>query len=279
MASKISIFSFDDHVAFLQAHADGGIRGGRRKRSLTVWAKQLGYRSSRSFGMVLNGRRLPSAEMVQSLSRLLRLDEREHRYLELLVERRRAEAKQRPVAAIDGALRDLRRPVTPPTLIDARAFAVIADWHHLVIRQLLRSSTWRGGVAAISKRLGGKVKIEDVRDAIARMARLGLVKRDGGRWIATEASLHTKHDIPSSAYVMHHKQMLARTLEAIDHVASADREMTTTALLCEPARLDEAREMIRAFREDFVARFESTKAKDVFQLAVQFFPHTSSRGS
>jgi uncharacterized protein (TIGR02147 family) len=275
-SAKPSIFTFDDPVEYLKVRTSRGSDAERKtQHSLAVWARRLGYRSARSLGMILNGTRLPSPKMVERLSRLLALDEREHRYFQLLLEERRALAEHRSTDAIVRALVELRGRRSAAQVIEARAFAVIADWHHLVIRQLLRSTSWSGGMEAISRRLHGRVSGVDVRLAIKRLADLGLVVRRKGRFVATDVALHTKAVAPNAAYRIHHKQMLERAAEAIDQVDPSRRDLSTTTLLVDPARMAEAKDAIRAFREDFIARFECISSKEVYQIAVQFFPHTA----
>ena len=59
-----------------------------RKLSIKMLSSKLNYASDRSLGMVIKGQRTPSQDMIDRISRYLKLNELEHLYLINLVKKK-----------------------------------------------------------------------------------------------------------------------------------------------------------------------------------------------
>lgn len=229
--------------------------------------------------MVLKGQRLPSSEMVTRLSRFLGHDEREHRYLELLIEKERRELKALPVSETLKELKDLnKKKGGNQILIEANRFAYMSDWIHFVLRQLIQTRNFKEDYNWIATQLAGKVPVWDLRDAVGRMLKLGVLKRDpAGKLLVVDTDLTTTQDIPVEAVRNHVRQMILRGIEALQEIVPAQREISTVCLRFKKSDFEKARQEIRRFRDTFQQNFSSDDADSVFQINIQFFPHTRSK--
>ncbi len=70
--------------------------------------------------------------------------------------------------------------------------------------------------------------------------------------------------------------MAHRAIDALQEQTVEDREFCTGALRFDRRRTEEAKKVIREFREAFVSNFASDGVEDVAQVNVQFFFHTSN---
>ncbi len=78
----------DSPQEFISFMRDDYRRRGK-KISLQTWSQRLGYRSTRSLGMLVEGKRLPSTKMIELLAEDYGLLENEKRFLQLLVLRQK----------------------------------------------------------------------------------------------------------------------------------------------------------------------------------------------
>ncbi|MBI1860308.1 MAG: DUF4423 domain-containing protein [Deltaproteobacteria bacterium] len=234
---------------------------GGAERSLKEWSQRFGYRSHRSLGMVMSGKRLPTPKMVESISRYFHLDPGEHRSLELLVHEARTGEM-----AIHAQMGVLRQALTETELINLKDFAQISEWYMFVVKQLATTPSFRKHPEWIARRLRRKVDPRQLATALATLERLGLLKTKNVR---------TRNDIPSAALRMHHLQMLQRAAQSINQDPVTERENLSLTLRFDSKQMMSVKRYLREVREEFDRRFGSDTSEEVFQLLVHFFPQTS----
>jgi uncharacterized protein (TIGR02147 family) len=270
------IFDFADHRAFLRA-SQRKHPATNRAMTLEVWVKRLGYQSPRSVAMVLKGQRLPSRDLIEALSKDLKLDTPRMRYFELLVQRERHAQEGEKLDHIHRDIQELNPKNLKRKVLDESRLTPISDWHNLVVRQLVDLPGFQEDEAWISKRLRGKVSPEAIKQGIALMLRNGyLVRtREGKLELPGEEALITKQDVPSTDIRRHHAGMMQRAVEALVEQDVSAREFGTCTIRVDAKRLAEAKKAIREFQASFNARFSADESARVFQLNLQFFEHTN----
>lgn len=271
-----TIFKFADYREYLKVA--GGFYLTRRKRPITLdkWAEKLGYRSPRSIAMVLKGQRQPSSEMIFKISKEFDLNKDEQRYFELLVMLERKRKIGNGVQEVFVELEKINPNIPDQVAIDSKTFSYIAEWYHLVIKQLVGTPRFREDANWIRQRLRQKVTIEEVLKAKDTMLKLQILERDpkirslkvSGR------SLITGEDVPAAANRLHHKEMMDRAKEALEEQEVDNREFTSVTIQFDPSKLSEAKSTIRKFRDQFHKKFYSNNGEGVFQFNLQFFEHT-----
>jgi uncharacterized protein (TIGR02147 family) len=249
--------------------------GSQRRWTLERWSEQLGLRSHRTMGMVFDGTRLPSSEMVDRLAATLQLPQREKTHLELLAKIERCRQRGTDHEYLLNEIKRLRSPEAPALLLTEAQFRVIAEWHVLVVKQLLETSSFQEDPVWISRRLRGKVTPRQAAEALAILERAGHIERRDGRLLPrTRQRLTTAADVPSSTVRAHHRQMMERAAESLDELSVDQREFDSKTFRMNPSRLAEAKERLRAFRDAFLAEFGNDSGDHVFQLNSQLFEHT-----
>lgn len=224
--------------------------------------------------MVLSGQRLPSAEMIDRISRHFELKVSEHRYFELLVQLEKCRRKNSDPRSVIAELCRMRPDPTTAN-IDASSFAYIAEWYHFVIKQIIATDPKMNEPRLIVRSMRAGITEGEVRKALQTMMDLGIVsKGESGAWVVAGQRITTTQGIPDQALRKHHKGMITRALASIDESDFHNREITSITLRIDADRMVEAKKAIREFRDEFHRQFESVVSKNVYQLNFQLFEHT-----
>jgi uncharacterized protein (TIGR02147 family) len=156
-------------------------------------------------------------------------------------------------------------------------FAVISDWYHFAILELMQVKAFRPEASWIAKALG--LKVIEVDAAIERLERVGLLKIHGnGQWQDLSYGFSTSigPDMISTAHRRLQEQFLEKSAQALVCVPIQDRDHTTMTVAIDKSRLPVAREKIKRFRRS-LAKFlsEGDVLDDVFNLNIALFPLTN----
>ncbi len=273
-----SIFDFQDIKSYLLFVRRYLLVRRHKPITLEKWASRLGYRSPRSIAMVLKGQRLPSEDMVLLIAKDLGLGDKEKQYLRLLVRLEKLKTKNADLSEIYTQIEEIN-PKTGKIPIEANAFAYIAQWQHLVLRQLLSLKRSHSNIPWMIWQLRNKLSEGELMKTLETLTNLGMLKKISSGWKLLDSGVITGTDVPSKAIQLHHSQMMERAQEALQEQDVLDREFTSVTLGFPPEKIKEAKEMIRHFRDNFDKKFRTKNTDQVYQLNIQFFAHTRKRGS
>jgi uncharacterized protein (TIGR02147 family) len=146
-------------------------------------------------------------------------------------------------------------------------FRAISGWYHYAILELGEVEGFVADPRWLARRLG--LPVRDVRAAIARLARLGLLD---ARTLRKTTSNYSIRDVPSRAIRDFHRQMLARARRALARQSMEERDFSGVTMAIDPERLGEARARIREFRRELMEYLEAgPRRRAVYQLSVQLF--------
>lgn len=271
---------FESFLPLLESVNAWSSPGKRLTAGYRALSRKLGYRSERTVGMIRNGRRAPSTEFAQRLGKILGVTPNEQRYLDLLAKAEKRHATPQDRAATLQSLHDLRRRVSPKLVLAERDVNLIAHWYALPIKQMLAEEDFLATPEAISHRLRGKVAPKDIERAIAQMERIGVIAPTGTphKYRVVKEKITTTRDVPVAAIRLHHAEQMAQAREALREIPVGKREFASLTLKLDPARLAEAKGMIRQFIEDFDERFSTVNSREIYQVSIQCFPHTQGDG-
>jgi uncharacterized protein (TIGR02147 family) len=220
---------------------------------------------------ILSGKRKLSLEMAERISDRLGLDpETKAKLISSILKRRKTSAK---VAA---EARKLDKVGPDYKQLTNDAFHVISDWYHFAILNLRDCDDFKPDESWIAKRLN--IGLGEVRLAIARMERLGLIERREKSWVRTHAHLTTTHDVRSAGLRKGHRGIIDRAIDSLEKVEVADRDITNMTMAINPEKLPEAKAMLARFRKKFAKIMEQGNGRtEVYTVAIQLFPLTELR--
>jgi uncharacterized protein (TIGR02147 family) len=156
--------------------------------------------------------------------------------------------------------------------LQAELFELVANWHHFAIRNLIKTKDFKSDVRWIGGRLG--ISPIEVRSAIDRLKRVGLVKDGENGLEMCMDNIKTSQDIPSAALRRLHKQHMELAIVALEDVAIEQRDITGITMAIDKKRLPEAKQRIKDFRLSMSEFLEAGERKEVYHLGVQLFPLT-----
>ena len=272
----LDVFAYNQLSEFLGA-AKGSLLDSLDAGTLKELLTTGGYRSRSALANVFAGRSLPSPRLISLVAGKFGYSIHEVAYLNQLVEVARLDRRRLPTTAATAALERLNPRSHGQLELREDALAMISEWHHLVIKELIAIPGFMKNLDWIERRLRGKITPGQIMKSIAILKRLGLIKEDKKGKLKKEVEAVTSSiDIPSEALRRHHRGMIAKAIETIDEVPPPLREISSVTIAMKSSRMKEAKEEVASFRELFRKKYTSQTGDGVFQLNVQFFEHTDT---
>lgn len=163
------------------------------------------------------------------------------------------------------------------TFLSSREFQVIANWEHFAILDLVLLDTFRYDFAWMAAQLG--LKEVDVRIAVDRLLKLGMLKEESGTLVKTQTAFSNDlgPNITSLAKKEYQRQLISKALKAIDGIQSERKDITSITIAADPKRLETAREMVKQFRRELCAYLEGGEKSEVYHLTIQLCPALSGQ--
>ncbi len=267
------VFNYHDPVEFLNA----SLKATQLRNpsfSLRSWSKQLGMNHVAMLSMVLNRKRklLPSLSSKISNQYLAtgKFKDVEARYFDMLVLFNNSQTLEEK-SFYEGILSSLKPDHSFSTLA-LDQLKIISDWYHAAILEMTALKNFNSDPQWISLKLGESVTLDQVKTAIERLLRLGLLERSNeGKLIRTKVLLATPTDVPNKSLRQFHTQWMNKAIHALETQSVETRDITSYTMTVDSKKLPEAKKMIRDFRRK-LARFLETEGGDtVYQLNVQLF--------
>lgn len=271
----VNIFEFDNFRDFLMAAGFPHGNYNARANTLQKWANRLGYKSPSSLNMVLKGSRLPSREMQRALIKDLSLNNKESEFFELMIEKEKGEKRgkfnsdvHKKLDQLSGGRDSFQMPL--------KEFSLVSKWYFLVIKQLVSAPGFIDDVDWIHRKLRKRVSQRNIRYALQTLEELGLIERDSsGELRPTGKSLKLPNGPKSAAIQSHHGGMIEQGFHALTELPVEKRQISGITMRMPTSRMEEAQDFLFKFLEEFDQKFHVNDSEDVYQLNMQFFPHTN----
>ncbi|HVK62440.1 MAG TPA: TIGR02147 family protein [Bdellovibrionales bacterium] len=226
--------------------------------SLRGFARYLGIPASR-LSEVFSGKREMTPGMGVKIAARLAYD---------------PETKKKFLATISSDKKSATDQVDIPEFqqLTVDAFCVISDWYHFALLSLIETADFDSEPSVIAKRLG--ISVSEVRLALERLERLSLIEATKNSWRRTANNLTTTHDVRSTALRHGHRQLLEKSIDALEDVEIEQRDITSMTMAIDPKKLPEAKKMITDFRRKLCGFLEKGKQSEVYALCIQLVPLT-----
>lgn len=238
--------------------------------SYRMMAENLGLDSSYLFRILQKDAHLPVRCQPRGIE-FLGLSGRAADYFLMLVAYARERNSKARQAILEKALalRDVGR-----RFVEEKELAFFRDWWVVGVRCLLEVVEGRVNPAEIGARFDPPVSEEKVREALALLQELGLVRKAAsGRLVLTEVHLTASGDGKTEALRSYQRQILSLASESLERFPREERDVSTLALAVNEAAFRDIREMLRECRRQVQKRVEDTIGPDrVMQLSMAFFP-------
>lgn len=222
--------------------------------SLRAFSKQLGIDQS-LLSKILRGKKPISKKMILELSRVLKIPKANlNRYLEI---------------STDSTERQNHFYILQDQ------FDLLSDWYHFAILELSNLKTFKSDPKWISGKLG--ITVSEVNIAIERLIRNEFIKvQKNGKWqIFRPSNDWSNPEITSAARKQYQKQILEKSISAIQNVSYEYRHNSSLTLAINAALIPDIKKMLNKYRDE-LNQFSEEKGgyTDIYQLSLAFFPLT-----
>lgn len=151
-------------------------------------------------------------------------------------------------------------------------FHLISDWWHFAILNLIETRDFKNDLDWMASRL--LINRSLVEAAIERMKRLGMLVASGKTLKRQQARYETTDEVMDLSIRRAHQYDLDLIQKSLDRDDPASRDMTSITMPFEPAKMKEAKAFIREFQDQFIERFATGEATEVYRMSLQLFPLT-----
>jgi len=232
--------------------------------SSRAFARDIGMNSSR-LSEVLSGKVGLSEERAVAIAERLQMDEEtKSLFVDLVIseDARSLVTRAAAQARIDARMLNLQQ-------LEDKDFSLISDWHYLAILEMLNLDGVSHTILGFAEKLG--MSEAQVQEGIERLTRLGYLKFEDAKWIATEPDTTTTTDVPSDSIRAFHRQILEKATAALD--SSLDKkDFSSIIFSLNTEQMSYARERLQEFRRNLVKELEGMPGKNsVYCLSLQLF--------
>lgn len=227
--------------------------------SLRSFSKLLGIPSGRLSEFMSGKRRLTARMGIRISEHLGYAPEKHDEFMSRIQTVNQPEVR---TAEADSSTHERRKEID--------SFHLISEWYHLAILSLMKIQDFESDYKWISQRLG--ISTVEVREALERMVRLGLVEVDKGQWTRCPENLSYLPNNASSAVRRFHGQHLEKAGVALEEVPKECRDFSSITMAINPDKLEVANKKIRDFRRQLSDELESEDATEVYTLGIQLYP-------
>ncbi len=232
--------------------------------SQRAFARQL-HLSPGELSELLRGKRKLSLKSAIRISKQLGLSAGETKHLLTLVQRESTEqvlSGEAIPAFSDAALSSHS--------LSLDMFALVSDWYCFAILNLVECEDFQHNESWIARRFG--LSLTQVRLALERLERVGLITREKGRIKVTPEYVISPDGIPSEAIRNYHRQILQKAIQALDVQPVDAREISGVTLSVNPVNLPAMKKELSGFLDQMAEKYGSSKSrKEVYQCEVALF--------
>lgn len=232
--------------------------------SLRAFARDLDLSPS-TLSELLNGKVGISPTKGEILAKKLKLEAPHDDHFKDLISAQFARShKERQEAR----LRIDARKRSDQILLSLDKFALIADWQHFAILELVELDEKYHKVSAITKAL--KLPSNIVRESVGRLVRLGELDNSGPMWKTKTAVTFVGEEIPSAALKKYHTQALRRAEEALYSQDLKEREFQTSFFSIDSADLPLIKADLTRMRKELIKKYGHSPTKNkVYSFGLQ----------
>ena len=234
--------------------------------SLRSFARDIGL-SPQRLSHILNGRHGLSVQAAGLVASKLSMNETEKDFFCTLVQKEHSRSK----AMRTEAAKRLKNLKFHYKNVELDNFKLISDWYHFAIMELTLIENFSNNCKQIGKSLG--ISEVEAEMAIERLLKLKLlIKEKKGSLKIRGNFFADPKEIPSEAIRNFHKQLLSKSINAIDFQDLNERDFSSLVVAVDEKDIATAKKEIKKFRESMDRLFSKSKKKTrVYCLGVQLF--------
>lgn len=223
------------------------------KYSMRAFARDLSLTQGRLWELI-HGRYIPGTKVTERISELLKLTPEDRAKMQTLI----AAEKAQPVSTMRSVSND--------------EFAMISDWEHLAIFNLISTKGFDHTINSIVTRL--EISQLQAEGALNRLVDQGLVVEEDGRFVPAYTNITTQNEVPSEVLREFHRQIIGRSVTSLQRDSVDSRSITSMVFPANVKNLAKAKKIIAEFNVRMAELMDKGDTTEVYSLAVQLVPIT-----
>lgn len=234
--------------------------------SIRAYARDLGLNSS-TLSQILNGKRPLPQKSSKVIAQKLNLDEKSSTLF--------VESINRSSTSLD----DIKiAPLDQRFMLDDSYYRVIAEWEHYAVLDLFDLEDFESTPTYMCRKL--KLTPERLEDVLNNLKSCGLlIVNSKGILDRAHPDIRTTEDSKGEALNAAHLEELELAKQKLLSVEKELRDFSSSTFALDPEKLTDAKTIIREFRQKMNALLKTGEKKDVYMLAIQFYPLSDTQPS
>jgi uncharacterized protein (TIGR02147 family) len=237
--------------------------------SLRALARDLDVSHS-YLSKIISGKRKLSIRYAARFSRQLRLPPQQtEELLRVTAEEQMAPSQKRTLAV---------QPTGESLEVERDRQRFLSEWYHAAILEMTSIDGFPSDAQWVARRL--HLKTKQVKSAVTRLERLGLLKITANRWERTHDNLFLPTRHQERSVRQFHRQMIEKALAILESPDPNDfnsRDITGSTIATNPVQIAGAKRMITKFRKRLMQHLSQGKATELYQVNIQLFDLTKPR--
>lgn len=276
-SKKPIVFAYNNFRSFLRDVFEYE-NSKNKKFNKAFICRELGLPNSRSyFQDVLNGK-VVSAQKIELLSMIFKLNKKETNFFRVLVNYNQTINNADQKSLLFDQLVSLNQ--TPKEVITRQQYSYYKSTHNAVIRAILNTIDFKDDYKMLSELVIPNITVKKAKDSIKLMSILGLIKKNvDGYWKPTDKVISTGEKIKSEVIKQYQMASLLSARDVISGNTSQPQRVMTKML----SLSGEAYNLIEKKIEKFNSEITSIVHKDekiadrVYQLDIVLFPQAVNK--
>ena len=265
-----NIFEFVNYRLFIKQYIEykKSLKAGYSQR---VLLRQMGISSSGFLTNVIKGRNNFTVEQVTTLSQIMQLSIAEERYFKTALSFEKAKTLAEKSDFYQTML-DYRKGKVKQ--IDATQESLFRKWYFVVIKVLIDFAEISDNYEEVSKMVIPNISKKEVKEAIAVLTNLALIKKDeNGILQSLDTAITTGDQVQMMFLSAHQIKMIDLGKEAIETIDAEKRDVSGLTLSLSEGTTSLVIEEIRRFRKRLLQIAEDETTPDrVIRCNFQLFP-------
>ena len=269
---RISVFDYTKYSVYLKDFFDNKKVQGK-KYSYQFLATKWGLKHKSSVSSIINGTRknIPKA-LVKKISEFLELSAREEEYFTALI----AFNESSTIDDKNHYYSRMHKVIRPGQhfQLQKSQFGYFKNWYIPVIRELITMDSFDGNLKTIKAKLQTNIKLEQVEEAVQILEDLKLIKKQGKKYVQSNASLSLDEEMRSFAlqqFYIEHFDIMKDILfkQSIKHKS----KITSLTFGCNAEQIALLKQKISEFHQTMIDMISDFGEIDqVYQMNLQLYP-------
>lgn len=230
--------------------------------SLRAFARDIGIHPA-TLSQIINGKRPLPFKDSEGVIRKLNLGPKEKNLFIESLKRNKTTLNKIRIKEEDDRL-----------ILDESYYKIIAEWEHYAILELFNLPEFNRTKQEMMERLNLTSTRTDVVLTNLLTCRL-IEQQEDGRFNKIHSDVTTADDLVNQALRDSHREALLMGSQKLEDVAIELRDFSSLTLAIDMEKVPEVKLLIREFRKKIMSLVRDGHKKEVYQLAIQFYPLTN----